>query len=93
MALKWAIQLITQIWKLINDKWIHCSKLKDAVESLDDHTKVLILDAKIIDEHERGQDTLPYHYNPYLSTPLSAILDTYITARKIGTASSRPLKR
>ena len=59
MGLKWDSQLITKIWKLIYGQWIHCSKLKQPGEALNDNTKELILDTKITDEHGRGQDTLP----------------------------------
>ena len=33
-GLKWASQLITQIWKLIYGKWIHCSEPKHSEEAL-----------------------------------------------------------
>ena len=85
-GLKWASKIITQIWRLIYGKWLHHSKLKDEGEALDNHAKELILDSKITDEHEQGQDALPDLYNPYFGTPLSIIFDTSITARKIGTA-------
>ena len=49
---------------------------------MDDNTKEFILDTKITDEHGRGWDKSPYRYNPYLGTPLSTILDTYIMAQK-----------
>ena len=65
---------ITQIWKIIYGQWIHLSKLKHVGEALDKYTKELILDTKITDEHGCVQDTLPYPYNPYLSTPLYTIL-------------------
>ena len=52
-----------------------------------DHTQELILDASITEKHERGQDTLTYHYKPYFGTSLSIILNTLITEIKIGTAS------
>ena len=81
-GLKWAIQLITQIWKLIYGQWIHHIKLKHTGEALDDNTKELILNAEIKDEHGSGQNTLPDCYNPYFGTPLSTILDTSITARE-----------
>ena len=64
MGLKWASQIFTQIWKLIYAQWLHRSKLKHTIEALDDNTKELIINAKIIDEHGRGQDTLPDRYNP-----------------------------
>ena len=80
-GLKWASQIITQIWKLICLQWLHYSQLKQAGEVQDDHTKELILSAKIIDKHKRGQYMLPYHYNPYFSTPLYTILYTLIKAR------------
>ena len=35
-------------------------------ESLDYHSKELILDSHIIDKHELGKVTLPYRYNPKL---------------------------
>ena len=60
-GLKWSIQIITQIWKLIYVQWLHCSQLKQAGEVLYDHTKELVLNAKIIDKHKRGQYMLPYH--------------------------------
>ena len=63
-GLKWAIQLITQIWKIVYFQWPHFSKLRHAGGALDDHTKELILDAEIIEEHKQGQYNLPYHYNP-----------------------------
>ena len=75
MRFKWSSQLITQIWKLVYEQWLHRSKLNHTVESLDDHAKELILDAEITDEHKRGQYTLTYEYNPYFGTPLSIILD------------------
>ena len=83
MGLKWASQLITQIWELIYRQWLHRSKLNNKGEALDDHTKELIRVAKITDKHKRGQDTLPYRYNSYFFTSLLAILDTSITARQI----------
>ena len=49
---------------------------------MENNTKELILDAKITDEHGRGQDTLPYRYNPYFGTPFSTMLDISITAQK-----------
>ena len=52
---------------------------------MDDHTKELIIDARITDDHKRGQDEPPYRYNPYFGTPLSIILDTSITAKKLVT--------
>ena len=82
MGLKWASQLITKIWKINYVYWIHRSNLNHAGEALNNHTKEMILDAKITDEHERCQDTLPYHYIPYVGTSLSTILDTLITAIK-----------
>ena len=39
IGLKWASQLITQIWKLICWQWLHRSKLKNAGESLDYNIK------------------------------------------------------
>ena len=63
-GLKLASQLITQIWRLIYGQWLHSSKLKHAGEALDNHAKELILDAKITDEYERGQDALTNLYNP-----------------------------
>ena len=83
MALKWASQLTTQIWKLIYGQWLHLSKLKHTGEALDDNTKELILEAEITDEHGRSQDTPPYRYNPYFKTPLSTVLDTLIMAQKL----------
>ena len=62
MGLKWASQLITQIWKLIYSQWIRHSKLKHTGGALGDNTKELILDAKSTDEHGKVQDTLTYHY-------------------------------
>ena len=56
---KWANQLITQIWKLVYGQWLHHSKLNHAGEVLDDHTKELILDAKITYKHKQGQYMLP----------------------------------
>ena len=50
MVLKWASQLITQIWRLVYEQWLHSSKLKHARESLDGHAKEIILDDDIIDE-------------------------------------------
>ena len=82
-GLKWARQLITQIWRLIYGKYIYRSKLKHMEEALDNHTKELILDTNITDEHEWGQGTLPNLYNPYFCTHLSIILDTMIRARKL----------
>ena len=70
-GLKWASQITTQIWKFINRQWINRSKFKHAREVLDNHTKELILDAEITYEHEQGQDTLPYRYNPYFGTYIS----------------------
>ena len=67
-GLKWAGQLITQIWKLIYGQWIHHSKFNHTGEALDDHAKYLILDAKIIEEYEQVQDTLTYCYSPYFGT-------------------------
>ena len=52
MGLKLASQLITQIWKLIYRQWLHHSKLNHTGEALDNHTKELILNAKILDEHK-----------------------------------------
>ena len=75
-GLKWASQLITQIWKLIYGQWLHHSKIRHAGEALDDNARELILDAEITDKHERGQDTLTYCYNPYFGTPLYIILYT-----------------
>ena len=92
-GLKWASQLITQIWKLIYGQWTHCSKLKYRGEALDNHLKELILNAKITDEQKRGHDTLPCRYNPYFITPLSTILDTSIISGKIGTSSSIMLEK
>ena len=60
---------------------------------MENNTKELILDAKITDEHVRGQDTLPYRYNPYFGTPFSTMLDISITAQKNGTASIRLIER
>ena len=51
MGLKWASQLITQIWRLIYGQWTHHSKIKYAGEALDDHAKDMILDTNITDEH------------------------------------------
>ena len=82
MGLKWASQLITEIWKVIYVKWLHRSKLKHAREVMDNHTKELILDSEITDKHKQGQYKLTYRYNPYFSTCLFTILDTSITARK-----------
>ena len=48
-GIKWAIQLVTQIWKLIYGQWIHQRKLKQAGEVLNNNTKELILDAEITD--------------------------------------------
>ena len=84
-GLTWAIQLITQICRLIYGQWHHRSKLKHALEALYNNAKELILDAEITDKHEQVQDTLTNLYNPYFGTPLSIILDTSITARNIGT--------
>ena len=39
MGLKWASQLITQIWKIIHSQWIHCSKIKHLGEALENTTK------------------------------------------------------
>ena len=38
-GLKWASQTTTQIGKIIYVQWIHLSKLKHAVEVLNDNTK------------------------------------------------------
>ena len=38
-----AVQLITQIWKLIYGQWVHRSRLKHAGKALEEHTKELIL--------------------------------------------------
>ena len=81
-GLKWSIQLITQIWKLIYGQWIYNRKLKHVRGALGNHTKELILKAKITDKHKQGQDTQPYRYNPYFGTSLSTVLYTSITARK-----------
>ena len=82
MELKWAGQLITQIWRLIYGQWLHHIKLKHARQALENHAKEYILDAKIKDKYKRGQDALTDLYNPYFGTPLYIILDTSITARK-----------
>ena len=44
-ALKWASQLITQIWKLIYGQWLHRSKFNHKGEVLEYHTRDLILDS------------------------------------------------
>ena len=85
-GLKWAYQLITQIWRLVYGQWINRSKLNHTEEAFDNHSKELILSDEIIDEHKQVQDTLPNLYNPYFGTPLSIILDTSITSIKIVTA-------
>ena len=59
-VLIWSSQLIIQIWKLIHGKWLHHSKLKQALEALEDNNIELIINAKITDEHSRGRDNLPY---------------------------------
>ena len=82
MGLKWASQLITQIWKLIFGHWLHRSKLNLVGEALDGNTKELVINTEITDEHIPCQDTLPYCYIPYFITHLFIILDTLITARK-----------
>ena len=92
-GLRWAIQLITQIYKFIYGQWIHHSKLKHTWEALVGHAKEMILDAEITDEHKQVQDTLPYRYNPYFGTPLYIILDTSTMARKNGPTSSKMLER
>ena len=56
-GLKWASQLITQIWKLVYGKWLHRSKINHVGEVLEDNTKELILSAEITKEHIQGQDT------------------------------------
>ena len=61
-GLKWASQLITQIWKLVYGKWLHHSKLKHVGKAWEDHTMELILDADITDKHGLGQDELPDLY-------------------------------
>ena len=81
-GLKWTGQLITQICRLIYVQCLHCSKLINVEEALDDHAKGLILDADITDEHERGQDALTEHYTPYCCTHLSVKLDTLIRGRE-----------
>ena len=53
---------------------------------MNDHAKELILDVKITYEHGRGQYALTNLYKPYFGTPISIILDTSITEKKIGTA-------
>ena len=82
-GLKWASQLITKIWKLVYSQWLHHSKLKHAGKALDDHTKYLVIDAKITGKHKQVQDTLPYCYNSYFRTPISTISDTSIRTRKL----------
>ena len=82
-GLKWASQLITQIWRFAYGKWTQCSKLKHSGESFSDHSNELILDADIAYEQERGQDALPELYHPYFVIPLYIILDTSIMARKL----------
>ena len=81
MGLKWASQLITQIWRLIYRKWLQQSKINHKREALDNHTKELILDADKTDGHEKVQGTLTDLYNSYFGTPLFIILDTLITAK------------
>ena len=43
-GLKWASQLITQIWKLVYGKWLHRNKINHTGEALYDQTKEIILD-------------------------------------------------
>ena len=60
MGLKWASQLITQIWKLIYFQCLRRSKLKQSGEALNDNTKELIPDEEITYEHRQGKDKLTY---------------------------------
>ena len=46
---KWAGQLITQICIIIYGQWLRRSKIKHAVEALDEHSTEFIINAKIID--------------------------------------------
>ena len=57
-GLKWASQIIIQIWNITHDQWLHYSKLKHAGYVLDDNTKELILGAEIMNENYSVQDTL-----------------------------------
>ena len=63
-------------------QWLHRSKLNHAVEALGNNSKKPILDADIPEEHERGQNKVPYIYITYFHTPLSVLLDTTITEIK-----------
>ena len=78
----WACQLITQIWRLIYGKWLHCSKLNHVGEELDDHNKEFIIDTKIANKRERDLGALINLYKPDFSTTLFTILYNSITARK-----------
>ena len=51
MGLKWAVKLITKIWKLIYSQWLHQNKLKHVGEELEENTNKIILHAKITDGH------------------------------------------
>ena len=59
VGLKYTSELITQKWKLIYGKWLQHSKFKHAGTALGKFSRKIILDVKITDKHEQGQDTLP----------------------------------
>ena len=71
---RWGIQLISKLWNVIHQPWMHRNEVLHETEAIDQLSGIEILKEAITYEYNTGLDSLPYVYTPYFTEPLPVIL-------------------
>ena len=71
---RWGIQLISKLWNVIHQHWMHRNEVLHETEAIDQLSGIEILKEDITYEYNTGLDSLPYVYTPYFTEPLPVIM-------------------